>query len=147
MTLDGRRLAGLVLANAFVAWLLTQLSVARVEHLHVGLAGLWTALAVAGATGAVAVAVLRRDEQDPTRRWIPVVALLAAAMLGTGLARAQVGVHNAELVRTLIPLQSEAIRACQAAAVTAPDLVAWCDRMVVEREREIWELQRILRRY
>ncbi len=141
-----RRLLTTIAANAIVAYVLLFALVDRAEHLHVNLRQAWAAAMVAAATGLVTLLAMRRPGH--LRRDLAVGAVLVAVLVGAFLGgRQHAGVRNAEFLRSMIPHQSEAIRLCRSSGITAPDLRAWCDEMIRQREGEIWQLQRILRRY
>lgn len=142
-----RRLLLAVAANAVVAYLLTYALVDRVEHLHLTVRNVWPSLMLAAGTGLVTLLAMR-ERGGPWRRDVAVgVALLATLVGALVMGRAHTGIHNAEFLRAMIPLQSEAIHLCETARISAPDLLDFCDEVVEQREAEIWHLSRLLRRY
>lgn len=147
MATSHRRLATVVAANAVLAFALAHLWIDRVEHLHLTMRHVWPALAVGASSGLV---LLVLGDQQPRHRGTSIavgLALVATLVGSLAMGRTRPVTTNAEFVRSMIPLESEAIRLCRSARPSAPELTEFCASLVQRREAEIWDLQRLLRRW
>lgn len=69
-------------------------------------------------------------------------------MFTTGWAgmRLQLGVGDAQLVRSMIPHHSGAILMCREAKLSDPEVVKLCRDIIAAQKQEIGQLERILQR-
>ena len=60
--------------------------------------------------------------------------------------REQLGVGDAQFLRSMIPHHSGAILMCEKAKLTDPEVLKLCDNIVAAQNREIAQMQSILQR-
>lgn len=130
-----------------VMYLVMYTMIATLAHFHFNLNNIYMTLMMLAPMAAIMLVSMRA--MFPSAR--ANLAICAGAVVVFSLSfvgmRMQAGVGNAEFLRSMIPHHSGAILMCQRASLTDPDILALCRNIVASQEKEIAEMQQMLKRY
>jgi uncharacterized protein (DUF305 family) len=74
------------------------------------------------------------------------LSLLAVFLLSFFALRAQAGIGDVQLIRSMIPHHSGAVLMCKKARLRDPELIALCSQIEESQSREILQMETILER-
>ncbi|WP_332687744.1 DUF305 domain-containing protein [Devosia sp.] len=121
--------------------------IATLSHFHFNLNNLYMTLMMVAPMAIIMLVSMR--SMFPSQRINMIVGVGAVAVfLGSFAAvRTQAGVGNADFLRSMIPHHSGAILMCEQASITDPEITALCQQIIVSQQKEIAQMEAILRRY
>lgn len=142
-----RNLAIEVVIDGIIMFLVMYTMIDTLRHFHPNLNMLYMTLMMVAPMVIVMIVAMR--PMYPSRRLNIVVYGIAALVFAASFVamRAQAAVGNAEFLRSMIPHHSGAILMCREAAISDPEIVKLCDRIMRSQREEIEEMEKILGRY
>jgi hypothetical protein len=121
--------------------------IATTDHLYLNLNNVYMTLMMVTPMALVMLVSMR--SMFPVRRLNWIIALVAAVIfIGSYAAmRTQAAVDDQEFLRSMIPHHSGAVLMCEQADIKDPEIAALCDQIIVGQQKEITQMQEILKRY
>ena len=138
---------GLELAADFVVMFLVMYAmIATLDHFYLNISNVYmTMMMVAPMTLLMLIFMRGMYPSKPRNRIVIALAILAFATGWFGM-RTQLGVDDAQLVRSMIPHHSGAILMCREAKLSDPEIKKLCDDIIQAQEKEIGQMKRALER-
>lgn len=130
-----------------IMYLVMYTMIATLAHLYLNINNVWMTLMMV--TPMAPIMMLSMRSMFPSRT-LNIAIIVAAALVFAGsfyAMRTQAGVGNVQFLRSMIPHHSGAILMCQQASLTDPEIIALCREIVAAQEREIAQMQAMLKRY
>lgn len=128
----------------FVMYLM--IAIASARYLYLNLGNVYMTLMMVAPMMAFMIFFMGKMSPSPsTNRLLVGLAALIFTVGWFGM-REQVGVGDAQFLRSMIPHHSGAILMCDKAKSTDPEVVKLCDNIVATQNREITQMQAILQR-
>lgn len=120
--------------------------IASLDHFYFNISNVYMTLMMV-APMALLMLVFMRDmfRSMPQNLLVIGVAVLFFAVGWFGM-RTQLGVDDAQLVRSMIPHHSGAILMCREAKLSDPEIKKLCDDIIQAQEKEIGQMKRALER-
>lgn len=120
--------------------------IASAEHLYFNIGNVYMTLMMVAPMTALMIFFMGKMYPSPTtnRLLIGLAALIFA--VGWFGMREQLGVGDAQFLRSMIPHHSGAILMCKKAKLSEPETVRLCQNIIAAQEREIAQMQVILTR-
>ena len=120
--------------------------IATARHLYLNLGNVYMTLMMVAPMMALMIFFMGKMYPSPSfnRLMVGLAGLIFA--VGWFGMREQVGVDNAQFLRSMIPHHSGAILMCEKAKLTDPEVVQLCQNIVAAQNREIVQMQAILQR-
>ena len=120
--------------------------IASAEHLYFNIGNVYMTLMMVAPMMALMIFFMGKMYPSPraNRMLIGLAALIFA--VGWFGMREQLGVGDAQFLRSMIPHHSGAILMCEKAKLTDPETVRLCQNIIAAQEREIAQMQTILTR-
>ena len=120
--------------------------IASAKHLYFNIGNVYMTLMMVAPMMALMIFFMGKMYPSPsTNRLLVGLAAIIFAVGWFGM-REQVGVDNAQFLRSMIPHHSGAILMCEKANLTDPEVVQLCQNIVAAQNREIAQMQAILQR-
>ena len=120
--------------------------IASARHLYLNLGNVYMTLMMVAPMMALMIFFMGKMYPSPsTNRLLVGLAALIFAVGWFGM-REQLGVGDAQFLRSMIPHHSGAILMCEKAKLADPEVVKLCDNIVAAQNREIEQMQGILQR-
>ena len=120
--------------------------IASARHLYLNLGNVYMTLMMVAPMMALMIFFMGKMYPSPsTNRLLVGLAALIFAVGWFGM-REQLGVDDAQFLRSMIPHHSGAILMCEKAKLTDPEVLKLCDNIVAAQNREIAQMQGILQR-
>ena len=120
--------------------------IASARHLYLNLGNVYMTLMMVAPMMTLMIFFMGKMYPSPsTNRLLVGLAALIFAVGWFGM-REQLGVGNAQILRSMIPHHSGAILMCDKAKLTDPETINLCRGIVAAQEREIAQMQTILAR-
>ena len=138
---------GLELAADFVMMFFVMYAmIATLDHFYFNISNVYMTMMMVAPMALLMLVFMR--QMFPARPKNMVVIGLAIAVFALGWIgmRTQLGVGDAQLVRSMIPHHSGAILMCREAKLSDPELVELCRGIIDAQKREISQMERILER-
>ena len=120
--------------------------IASARHLYFNIGNVYMTLMMVAPMMALMIFFMGKMYPSPTtNRLLVGLAVLIFAIGWFGM-RQQIGVGDAQFLRSMIPHHSGAILMCDKAKLTDPEIVQLCRNIVAAQDREIAQMQTILDR-
>ena len=120
--------------------------IASTRHLYFNIGNVYMTLMMVAPMLALMIFFMGKMYPSPaTNRLLVGLAALIFAVGWFGM-REQLGVGDAQFLRSMIPHHSGAILMCEKAKLADPEVVKLCDNIVAAQNREIAQMQGILQR-
>lgn len=142
-----KKLALMLPVNAVLMFLLTYSLIDRGDHFYPNINRAYMAIIMVTPMALVMMCFMRSMYQN-ARLNVALYAIFAGLFVFTFyLARTQTPVGNEQFLRSMIPHHSSAILMCDNPRITDPEIIELCKGIVAAQEREISQMQEILKRY
>lgn len=147
MTAPYRRLGLMIAINSVIMFVLTYALIDTTDHFYANVNRVY--MAVIMVSGMLVPMLLLMWSMYPNRAVNGVLLVGSAAVFAVTfyLARAQVPIGNEQFLVSMIPHHSSAILMCERSALTDPEIVELCAKIVKAQKEEIAQMKAILRRY
>jgi len=132
--------------NVAVMFAITYVMVWEWGHLHLNINRLYMALLMAAPMGILMLIAMRHMFQRHRLTRTLHAFFIALMVILFLLIRTQTPVGDDQFLRSMIPHHSGAILMCERAALTDPELVQLCDKIVQSQREEIVQMESMLRR-
>ncbi len=120
--------------------------IASAKHLYFNIGNVYMTLMMVAPMMALMIFFIGKMYPSPsTNRLLVGLAVLIFAVGWFGM-REQLGVGDAQFLRSMIPHHSGAILMCEKAKLTDPEVTQLCHNIVAAQNREIAQMQAILQR-
>lgn len=141
------RLAGELGLDFVVMYLVMYTMIATLSHFHFNLNNVYMTLMMVAPMTIIMLGSMR--SMFPSQRLNMIIGAGAMIVFLASFAamRTQAGVGNADFLRSMIPHHSGAILMCEQASITDPEIIALCQQIVTAQQKEIAQMEAILRRY
>ena len=138
---------GLELIADFVLMFFIMYSMmASLDHFYFNISNVYMTLMMVAPMALLMLIFMRDMFQSRPRNLLVIgVAVLFFAVGWFGM-RTQLGVDDAQLVRSMIPHHSGAILMCREAKLSDPEIKKLCDDIIQAQEKEIGQMKRALER-
>jgi uncharacterized protein (DUF305 family) len=139
-----RRLFLMSLLAFAVMYVLMYAMVDRLANVYTSLNQVYMALLMTGAMVLVELALMTSMYPDRRSNLIATAASLAFLLVAWFGIRKQTAIGDRQFLRSMIPHHGGAILMCQQAALTDPELIALCQRIVQGQQGEIEQMKAAL---
>ncbi|HVV80406.1 MAG TPA: DUF305 domain-containing protein [Pseudolabrys sp.] len=134
-------------ALSFIAmYILMYAMVDRLGYVYNSLNQVWMAGLMAAPMALIEIAIMRKMYPDQTVNYAIMAGSIIAGILFFTLIRFQVGIGDAQFIRSMIPHHSGAILMCREASVSDAELKKLCGEIIASQQREIEQMQAIFAR-
>lgn len=138
---------GIELAIDFVImYFVMYTMIATLAHLRFNLNNVYMTLMMVAPMAIVMLRSMRSMFPSVRANRAIVATAVAAFALGFAGMRTQAAIGDEEFLRSMIPHHSGAILMCREASLTDAEIVALCGRIVESQQREIAQMEALLRR-
>jgi hypothetical protein len=140
------RFAVELIADFVVMYLVMYAMIATIDHFELNLNNVYMTLMMVAPMSVIMLVSMRSMFPSAARNaaiFVAAAVVFIASFLGM---RGQIGVGDAEFLRSMIPHHSGAILMCEEATLADPEIVSLCSSIVEAQEREISQMQAILNR-
>ena len=120
--------------------------IATLDHFYFNISNVYMTMIMIGPMALLMLFFMRA--MYPSKQRNLVVIGLAILVFATGWygMRSQLGVGDAQLVRSMIPHHSGAILMCREAKLSDPEVAKLCRDIIAAQEKEIGQMEQILKR-
>jgi uncharacterized protein (DUF305 family) len=141
------QLAVEIVLDFAVMYLVMYTMIATLSHFHLNLNNVYMTLMMVAPM--VLIMLVSMRSMFPSQRLNMIIGVGAVVIFLASFAamRTQAGVGNAEFLRSMIPHHSGAILMCEQASISDPEITALCQQIVASQQKEIAQMEVILRRY
>lgn len=135
-----------LVADFAVMFFVMYAMIATLDHFYLNISNVYMTLMMVAPMALLMLVFMRHMFRS--KRANLVVTLLAVGLFATGWfgMRTQMGVGDAQLVRSMIPHHSGAILMCRKAKLSDPELIQLCRDIVGAQRREVNQMEHILSR-
>lgn len=120
--------------------------IASLDHFYFNISNVYMTLMMVAPMALLMLVFMRDMFQSMPRNLLVIgLAVLFFALGWIGM-RTQLGVDDAQLVRSMIPHHSGAILMCREAKLSDPEIRKLCDDIIQAQEKEIGQMKRALER-
>ena len=120
--------------------------IATLDHFYFNIGNVYMTLMMVAPMALLMLVFMRDMFQSAPRNLLVIgLAVLFFAVGWFGM-RTQLGVDDAQLVRSMIPHHSGAILMCREAKLSDPEIKKLCDDIIQAQEKEIGQMRRALER-
>jgi len=121
--------------------------IATTDHLYLNLNNVYMTLMMVAPMALVMLVLMR--SMFPARRlnWIIGIGAIVIFIGSYAAMRTQAAVDDKEFLRSMIPHHSGAVLMCEQANIKDPEIIALCSQIIVGQQKEITQMQEILKRY
>lgn len=147
MNSNYKKLAVMLPINAVLMFLLTYSLIDRTDHFYPNINRAYMAIIMVAPMALVMMFFMRSMYQNAKLNYALYGLFVVLFVLTFFLARTQKPVGNEQFLRSMIPHHSSAILMCDNPRITDPEIVELCKGIVAAQEREISQMQEILKRY
>lgn len=120
--------------------------IATLDHLYLNIGNVYMTMMMVAPMALLMLVFMRHMYRSRRGNMIVIMLAIAIFALGWFGMRTQLGVGDAQLVRSMIPHHSGAILMCREAKLSDPELIELCRGIIDAQEREIGQMERILQR-
>ncbi|MBW3568210.1 MAG: DUF305 domain-containing protein [Proteobacteria bacterium] len=142
-----RKLAIALSINFVAMYFITYAMIDTVDHFHFNINRAWMAMMMVAPMAIVMLVVMRSMFEKRRLNLVLHVAFAALFIACFLFARKQVPIDDSQFLRSMIPHHSSAILMCQEAAITDPEIVKLCEKIIESQKQEIAQMEQILERY
>jgi uncharacterized protein (DUF305 family) len=149
-----RRMKGAYMALAIelavdfvIMYLVMYTMIATLDHFRLNLNNTYMTLMMVAPMAVVMLVAMRSMFPSPGANLVLGLGALAVFLVSFWAMRTQALIGNEEFLRSMIPHHSGAILMCEQAAITDPEIVDLCGRIMESQRREIAEMEGILQGY
>jgi uncharacterized protein (DUF305 family) len=121
--------------------------IATTDHLYLNLNNVYMTLMMVAPMALVMLILMR--SMFPARRlnWIIGIGAVVIFIGSYAAMRTQAAVDDKEFLRSMIPHHSGAVLMCEQADIKDPEIIALCEQIIVGQQKEIAQMQEILKRH
>lgn len=130
-----------------IMYLVMYSMIASLRHFRFNIGNAYMTMMMVAPMAVVMLISMRAMFPSPRLNRVAYVAALAVFVLGWFGMRRQLGVGDAQFLRSMIPHHSGAVLMCEQASLTDPEIIELCREIVESQEREIAQMEAILERY
>ncbi len=141
----GRLMLELII-DFVIMYLVMYTMIRSLDHFYLNINNVWMTLMMVTPMAVVMLFAMRSMFPSRTRNLALVAGAVAVFAISYYGMRAQVGVGDAQFLRSMIPHHSGAILMCQEATLTDPELQQLCREIIDAQRREIAQMQALLAR-
>lgn len=139
---------GLELAADFVVMFFVMYAmIATLDHFYFNISNVYMTMMMVAPMTLLMLVFMRQMFQSRLRNIVVVGLAIAVFAVGWIGMRTQLGVGDAQLVRSMIPHHSGAILMCREAKLSDPEIRKLCDDIIKAQEKEIGQMKRALERF
>lgn len=141
------KFGAILLVNLILMWALSMSMVRTIDHFYFNPSNLYMAVLMVAAMAVLMTVGMWSMLRNTTLNIILLVGFLALFLAAFFMGRSEVGVGNEGFLTSMIPHHSRAILVCQEANITDPEIEQLCVEIVDAQQREIAEMEEMLKRY
>lgn len=135
-----------LIADFVLMFFIMYAMIATLDHFYFNISNVYMTLMMVAPMALLMLIFMRDMFQSMPRNLLVIgLAVLFFAVGWFGM-RTQLGVDDAQLVRSMIPHHSGAILMCREAKLSDPEIKKLCDDIIQAQEKEIGQMKRALER-
>ena len=139
---------GLVLMVSLALMFVLSMSMVRtVDHFYLNPSNFYMALVMVAAMGLVMLGAMWKMFPSPRANVALAVGFVVVFAGALALGRTEALVGDEGFLTSMIPHHSRAILTCQESAISDPEIVELCRKIVDAQQQEITQMKSILERY
>ena len=136
-----------LILSALIMYLVMFAMIDTIGEFYNNLNMAWMTLMMVAPMGALMLLMMGSMYSDRRKNLVLYAVFAGLFALGTVGTRAQLGIGDAQFLRSMIPHHSGAILMCREAAITDPEIAALCRNIERSQRAEVDQMERILQRY
>jgi uncharacterized protein (DUF305 family) len=138
---------GITLAiNAVVMYFITYTMIAVLDHFYFNINRAYMSLMMVAPMAIVMLFMMRSMFHHRALNYALYAAFAGLFIASYWLARTQTPVGDVQFLRSMIPHHSSAILMCEQSALTDPEIVKLCEKIVKSQQEEIAQMKSMLTR-